>query len=212
MANHGLTNEEIEHILHTISDEEESASEIDDYVSENELSSDDDTDEESEKLVNQSTILLSKGGKIAWNSEPLPSCGRHGAENVINMTPGPTRYATSKIEDEYSSFMMFFPPVVVNIILKNSNIEGKRVFGDNWKNLNNVDLEAFIGLLLLSGVYKSRNESIESLWDNTTTRNNFRATMSLEKFKMISRVLRFDDRQTRSKRRQTDKFAAIREL
>ena len=122
MGNHGLTNEEIEHILHTISDEEESASEIDDYVSENELSSDDDTDEESEKLVNQSTILLRKDDKIEWNSEPQPLCGRRVAENVINMTPGPARYATSKIEDEYSSFIMFFPPVVVNIILKNSNI------------------------------------------------------------------------------------------
>lgn len=73
-------------------------------------------------------------------------------------------------------------------------------------------MEAFIGLLLLSGVYKSRNESTESLWDATTGRSIFRATMSLEKFKLISKVLRFDDKQTRQRRRETDKFAAIREL
>ena len=78
--------------------------------------------------------------------------------------------------------------------------------------MNNVDFDAFIGFLLLSGVYKSRNESTESLWDATIERNIFRETIFIEKFKMISRVLRFDDRQTRSKRRQTDKFAAIREL
>lgn len=38
---------------------------------------------------------------------------------------------------------------------------------DSLKNLNNVDLKAFIGLLLVSVVYKSRNDSTESLWDAT---------------------------------------------
>lgn len=36
--------------------------------------------------------------------------------------------------------------------------------------------------------------------------------MSLENFKRISRVIRFDDKQTRTERRARDKFAAIREL
>lgn len=36
--------------------------------------------------------------------------------------------------------------------------------------------------------------------------------MSLKKFKIISRVIRFDDRETRQRRRSKDKFAAIREL
>lgn len=38
---------------------------------------------------------------------------------------------------------------------------------------------------------------------------NFRP---LKKFKMISRGLRFDDRQTRARKRKTDIFAVIREL
>lgn len=214
MAKRGLSNEEIHELLLEMSDEEEVASEIEDHISESELTSDDDTDDESDQSMIQTETLLSKDGKIEWKSEPQSQtlCGRRKAENILNMTPGPTKYATSRIEDEYSAFMLFFSPAVMNIILKNSNIEGKNVFGDRWKDLNNVDLEAFVGLLLLSGVYKSRNESTKSLWDATTGRSIFRATMSLEKFKMISKVLRFDDRQTRQKRRVTDKFAAIRDL
>lgn len=66
--------------------------------------------------------------------------------------------------------------------------------------------------MLLAGVYKSHNESTESLWDETKGRPIFRATMSLERFKIISRIFRFDARQTRSSRRASDKFAPIREL
>ncbi|GBN82785.1 hypothetical protein AVEN_76337-1 [Araneus ventricosus] len=38
--------------------------------------------------------------------------------------------------------------------------KGKRVYGKNWRGLNIVDLDAYIGILLLEGgVYKSSNES-----------------------------------------------------
>lgn len=74
------------------------------------------------------------------------------------------------------------------------------------------DLYSYIGLLILAGVFKSCNESTESLWDAEKGRSIFRATMSLENFKRISRVIRFDDKQTRTERRARDKFAAIREL
>lgn len=96
--------------------------------------------------------------------------------------------------------MLFLNPEIVNIILTNSIIERNEVFDERLKNLNNVELETFISLLLMSGVYKSRNKSTGSFGDAETERNIFRATMSFEKFKMISRVLRFDDRQTRAKR------------
>ena len=67
-----------------------------------------------------------------------------------------------------------------------------------------------MGLLILAGVYKSKDESTASLWDAETGRAIFRATMSLETFHIFSRVIRFDNRETKAGRRERDKLAAVR--
>ena len=58
-------------------------------------------------------------------------------------------------------------------------------------------------------MYKSCYEATDSLWDTSTGRNIFRATMSLQTFQMISRVLRFDNREIRAR---SDKLAPIRDV
>lgn len=63
MTNLGLTNDEIKQLLLAVSDEEV-VSEIDDHVSESELSSDDDADDESAQSTSQTATLLRKDGKI----------------------------------------------------------------------------------------------------------------------------------------------------
>ena len=77
----------------------------------------------------------------------------------------------------------------------NSNIEGTRVYGDKCKEIDGVEFSAYIGLLLLAGVFKSCNECTESLWDAEKGRPIFRATMSLQRFFHTSRVLRFNDQE-----------------
>lgn len=57
-----------------------------------------------------------------------------------------------------------------------------------------TDQHAYMGLLTLAGVYRSRGETASSLWNAETGRPIFRATMSLEIFRTISAVLRFDTR------------------
>ncbi len=103
-------------------------------------------------------------------------------------------------------------PSIENIVLEMTNLEGKRVYGDTWQDLDVVDLEAYIGLLILAGVYKSKGEATASLWSAETGRAIFPATMSLKKFHVLSHVIRFDDKETRQGRREHDKLATIREL
>ncbi|XP_062322103.1 piggyBac transposable element-derived protein 4-like [Osmerus eperlanus] len=74
------------------------------------------------------------------------------------------------------------------------------------------DLRAYIGLLILAVVYKSRGEAAASLWDAQSGRVIFRATMPRKLFYTYSSMIRFDDRGTRAARRATDKLAAIREV
>ena len=65
---------------------------------------------------------------------------------------------------------------------------------------------------MLASVYKSHNEAMENLWDERNGRHIFRLTISMKRFKIISRVIRFDNRSIRSHHRQTDKLSPIKEL
>ena len=67
-------------------------------------------------------------------------------------------------------------------------------------------------LLILAGVFISKDEATDSLWDENYGRPIFRSTMSLKCFKQISKILRFDRRSDREERHISDKLAAIREV
>ncbi|KAJ8405688.1 hypothetical protein AAFF_G00316680 [Aldrovandia affinis] len=125
------------------------------------------------------------------------------------MTPGPTRIAVTRITDIKSVFELLMPKSIQKIVIEMTNLEGGLVFGENWKEMDNTLFKAYIGLLILAGVYRSKDESTQSLWDAETGRSIFRATMSQKQFQMFSRTIRFDNRVTR---RRGDKLAPIRTL
>ena len=78
--------------------------------------------------------------------------------------------------------------------------------------LSKDEFTAFFGLYILCGVLKGRDEPLFNFWDEEYGRLIFRKTMSKNKFQSMLRYIRFDDKNSRSLRRQTDKFATIREL
>ncbi|XP_067088064.1 piggyBac transposable element-derived protein 4-like [Osmerus mordax] len=193
---------------------EEEISECEDHISEN-SESDSDFEEEDEIAeqdrhhIERGEIWMSKKYEIEWSSCPKNEPPRMAA-NVIRMQPGPTRMAVTHVQDTKSAFELFITDSIQKIILDSTNLEGRRVFGERWKEMDQTHLHAYFGVLILAGVFKSKGESTESLWDAETGREIFRATMSLENFHIISRVIRFDNRDDRPARRQRDKLAAIR--
>ncbi|KAL4009285.1 hypothetical protein ACER0C_003137 [Sarotherodon galilaeus] len=104
---------------------------------------------------------------------------------------GPTHYATARICDPLSSFLLFVTDEIMLHIVD--------------------ELRAYVGLLILAGVYRSKHESTLSLWNEKSGRMVFRATMSEKRFHRISRALRFDDKLSRPRRR-CDKLAPIRHI
>ncbi|XP_038554117.1 piggyBac transposable element-derived protein 4-like [Micropterus salmoides] len=106
---------------------------------------------------------------------------------------------------------LFLTEDIMDLILKMTNLQGRRA-NKEWMDLDLVDLRGYIGLLLLAGVYRSKNESLTSLWEEETGRIIFRATMSLKKFRLISDNVRFDDKRTRRACFRNDKLAAFRTL
>ncbi|KAL7867627.1 hypothetical protein SRHO_G00090110 [Serrasalmus rhombeus] len=119
------------------------------------------SDEEEEEIPQADReTFLSKNGKIAWSSSNSDSNqGRTAASNIIRMTPGPTRYSAAHVQDISSTFLLFITPAIEKIILENTKLEGFRKYGENWKNMDEIDLRGYIGLLILAGVYRSRGEA-----------------------------------------------------
>lgn len=92
---------------------------------------------------------------------------------------------------------------VVNV----TNLEGKKqTYKDIWKEIIQNDVKAYMSLLILSGVHRSRMDSTSSLWDVEYGQTIFQATMSFKKFNMLLWVIRFDNHDTRPGRRQQDKW------
>jgi len=82
------------------------------------------------------------------------------------------------------------------------------LYGDSWNDVNWTEFEAFIGLILLAGVYRSRNQALTNLWDAETGCLIFQAVISLQEFTILSRIIRFDNK-SRSTRDLKYKLAAI---
>ena len=71
-----------------------------------------------------------------------------------------------------------------------------------------LEIYAFTGILILLGITKKSNESIESLWNSSSFAA---ATMPRDRFQLISRNIKFDDLESRSIRNKF-KFHKIQEI
>ena len=90
------------------------------------------------------------------------------AANVIRMQPGATQIAVTHVQD--IKYIFELPDTIQKIILNCTNLEGRHVFGERWKGMDQTHLHAYFGVLILAGVFRSNGESTESLWDAETGR------------------------------------------
>jgi len=163
--------------------------------------------------LRQNQTWQSKDGRLTWNSTPVKEAsGRLGAQNVLQNAPGPTLYAIRNVDSPLSAFQLFMRSSVLQEIVKWTNKEGSLVYGENWKDVTDKELLCFLGLSILSGVYKSRNESIQQLWSLEDGRPIFNRGMARNRFQQISRAMRFDDAIRRKEHRDNDKLAPIRRV
>lgn len=106
-----------------------------------------------------------------------------------------------------SSFDLFFTPEIIDIV-NMTNLNGRRAVR-NWRDIDDTDVRAYTGLMILAGVYRSKGESTYNLWDDQSGHAIFRATMNHTKFRVINSTLRFDDKLNRPSRLREDKLAPI---
>lgn len=187
--------------------------------------SDTDTTDEEQLATSESESSDTSDGEDTGNTEAagwISRCGgiqwaptnRHTARYVPAATRtghGPTRYAIVRTSSLVDAFNLYFTDEIMKLVTDYTNLQGRHSV-PGWRDLDQTDLQAYIGLLLLAGVYRSRDESMRSLWDGHSGRAIFRATMSQASFKLISTCLRFDDRLSRPQLGRENRLAAVSEL
>jgi hypothetical protein len=97
---------------------------------------------------------------LTSKDDPIVNGDRRRVSNVLKIAPGPTRYANRQADTVRSSFELFIRKTLVEIICKWTNKEGRRVYKDKWNDVTGEELYKVIGLMVLIGVNKSKNEDI----------------------------------------------------
>lgn len=146
-----------------------------------------------------------KMGKYNGPQPPNAHQAKLPAKNIIKTVPVPTRMAGTHITDIKSAFEMLIPSSIQKMILEMTNLEERHVFREKLKELDKTHLHAYLEIFILAWVYRSKDESEASLWDAETDKDIFQATMSVETFHIFSRVIRFDNQETRASRWEQDK-------
>lgn len=160
-------------------------------------------EEEENAIETDPSPWKSKNGEILWfptHRDTLPFFP------PPILTPGPSYFTLARISSPETVFDLFFPDDILQLILHFTNLQGRRSV-NGWRDVSEEELRAYLGLLILAGLFRSQHESTKSLWDNETGRAIFAATMSQKRFSQINLTMRFDDRlsqpETRWLRSQT---------
>lgn len=128
-------------------------------------SDDDSTEDGEEETSDPGSEWSSKERQISWS----PS----NAE-MFRYTPAPAiGFAVSWIGISLDLFITEDMQLVMDM----TNLQGRRTQA-NWREVDAAELQGFIGLLILAGVFRSWGESTCSLWDENTGWSIFRATIS----------------------------------
>lgn len=163
------------------------------------------------------------GPPNAWSSKEPTRNVRTPARNIIRTLPGIRGRARTlgNKPDKTDVWQLFFDLTMVNSIVHNTNVKlasvraglSNQTKKNNYRDTDIDEINALIGLELLSSILRSNDERINSLFTKDCfSRPIFSATMSEKRFEILLMCLRFDDVTTRPVRRQTDKAAPISEL
>ncbi|KRZ47793.1 PiggyBac transposable element-derived protein 4 [Trichinella nativa] len=198
-----------------------------DYLDQEErlIASDDSSEDEppdakrTKAAADQDRKFTCKSGRV-WTTS-VPSATQTRSHNIVRQMCAVFTTA-SGIQCPGDAIKLLITPAMVNVIVQNTNKKAEKVRREwneknpdapkMWKPTDEEEIYAFIGLLLISGVFQSSDESVSDLWSLNNGRPIFRSVMTENRFKELLRFCRFDDNSTRAARIKCDKLAAFRDM
>ena len=170
----------------------------------------DDDDEDIPLASLSKKSVLGKDKKTEWSKSPFDE-SQTPARNVINLPANKTPN-TSDVKTPMDAFLLYIDNKLLNIMIKFTNIEGQKKYKDAWKDIDVLELECFIGCLVHAGALHQNKHSLKTLFDPVDGNSLIRAAFSYHRFQELLVCMRFDDKSTRSVRKERDQFAAIRDF
>lgn len=191
----------------TESDECESESESEDQAADTPVARD---------VENTSTYVTKD--KTVWNKTP-PQVHQTPSHNVLRQRSGPHRSTeTLSIRDTFTKIITV---EMVDLIVRCTNKKANKVYDHynvmnpnsqrSWKPVTSQEMYAFFGILICSGVNNSNIDHTSEMWKSTLY-PLYRASMGVNRFRLILRFIRFDDVNTRQARAEKDKLAPISDI
>ena len=129
---------------------------------------------------------------------------------VFNEKSGPTSFAASRIDSTaLSAFLVIFDLSMVKMVLDCTNAFAESV--DPKLSFKKEEILAFIGLLLSRGVF-CPGIPIKEIWSSNYGIPIIKNFMSRNRYFLLMKYLRFDNKSTRSERVKSDTFCMARDL
>jgi hypothetical protein len=165
------------------------------------------------------TIFTARSGR-QWTKKEPPK-RKVPLVNILRQRNGIGRPATG-IQTVNEAFQLIMTQEMVLLLVRETNRRAHLIMEqwhnrnpdkeNQWKETDCDETWAFIGLLILAGVHRGKNETLDKLWSTINGRSIFRATMTKNRFKSLLQFCRFDHAATRDERLKEDKLAPIRDL
>ena len=138
------------------------------------------------------TMYKSRGGTMWSKSSSNSLQGRRNVENIVRVQGGATGFILNRVD---ISEELLGKNSLLNI-QKYTVDEAKRQGNNNFE-LSIDELKVFLGLFIIRGMIKVRDEPLYRFWENSYGRKTFSETMVRNKFQLVLRYIRFDDKATR---------------
>lgn len=164
----------------------------------------------------RSKTLRGKNGHI-WSTAKAQTSHRTPAMNIVRTSRGPARMCRN-IFDPVQAFYLFITDEILSEIVKWTNVEmiSKRQKVEKitatHRDVTDLEIRAFIGLLTLTAVMKDNHLSTDELFDPSFSGTRYISAMSKERFEFIVRCLRMDDKTLRPTLRPNDAFVPARNV
>ncbi|KAF9419998.1 hypothetical protein HW555_003592, partial [Spodoptera exigua] len=155
--------------------------------------------------------------KYKWSKlPPNRSSVRTPQHNIISRVPT-SNLTQNDGKDPYSLWKQYINNEMLSEMLLRTNeklaeYRSKYVKQDRpeLKDIDIIELQAFIGLLMYTAVFKSNHEDADLIFaTDGTGRDIFRCVMSKNRFLCLLHCLRFDNALDRVQRKENNKLAAI---
>ena len=161
-----------------------------------------------EEREDDENLQNAKNGTV-WNLL-VPTNSKRGEQNIVRTSGGPTRYAKQTIATALEAFTAIFDAVMLSWIVTLTQEEAHRQ-GDVDFVTSNKEILKLLGLIIARGVI-GKGLPLKDLWVKKWGPALFGKTMSRFRFLLLLKYLRFDDKNTRRRRLQDDKFALFSDM